>query len=56
MRYVFGDTVVDTTRYSLFRNDEPQHVEPQVFDVLAHLLQNRDHASSCSTRCGAISS
>ena len=46
MRYVFGDTVVDTTRYSLYRNDEPQHVEPQVFDVLAHLLQNRDRVVS----------
>jgi len=46
MRYVFGDTVLDTTRYSLYRNDEPQHVEPQVFDVLAHLVQNRDRVVS----------
>ena len=41
VRYLFGDTVLDTTRYSLYRDDEPQHVEPQVFDVLAHLVENR---------------
>ncbi len=46
MRYVFGDTVLDTTRYTLYRNDEPEHVEPQVFDVLAHLVQNRDRVVS----------
>ncbi len=41
MRYLFGDTVLDTTRYSLVRNEDPQHLEPQVFDVLAHLVENR---------------
>ena len=46
VRYLFGDTVLDTTRYSLYRNDEPQHVEPQVFDVLAHLVENRDRVVS----------
>jgi pimeloyl-ACP methyl ester carboxylesterase len=42
MRYAFGDMVLDTTRYELCRADEMEHVEPQVFDVLAHLVQNRD--------------
>jgi len=42
VRYAFGDTVLDTTRYSLYRNEEPQHVEPQVFDVLTHLVEHRD--------------
>ena len=42
MRYRFGDTVLDTTRYQLRRGDEFVHVEPQVFDVLAHLVEHRD--------------
>ena len=46
VRYLFGDTVLDTTRYSLYRNEEPQHVEPQVFDVLAHLVENRHRVVS----------
>ena len=46
VRYLFGDTVLDTTRYSLYRNEEPQHVEPQVFDVLAHLVENRNRVVS----------
>ena len=41
MRYRFGDTVLDTTRYQLRRGDEFVHVEPQVFDVLAHLVEHR---------------
>ena len=42
VRYSFGDTVLDTTRYQLRRGDEFVHVEPQVFDVLAHLVEHRD--------------
>ncbi len=42
MQYRFGDTVLDTTRYQLRRGDEFVHVEPQVFDVLAHLVEQRD--------------
>jgi pimeloyl-ACP methyl ester carboxylesterase/DNA-binding winged helix-turn-helix (wHTH) protein len=42
VRYQFGDVVLDTDRYELRRAGEPVHVEPQVFDVLAHLLANRD--------------
>jgi pimeloyl-ACP methyl ester carboxylesterase/DNA-binding winged helix-turn-helix (wHTH) protein len=41
VRYTFGDAVLDTDRYELRRAGEPVHVEPQVFDVLAHLLANR---------------
>lgn len=41
MRYTFGDVVLDTDRYLLERDGEPQHVQPQVFDVLSHLLANR---------------
>ncbi|MBX3312744.1 MAG: alpha/beta fold hydrolase [Actinobacteria bacterium] len=42
MRYRFHDVVVDTARYELLRDGEPCHVEPQVFDVMVHLLGHRD--------------
>ena len=41
MRYAFGDVVLDTDRFLLERGGEPQHVQPQVFDVLSHLVRNR---------------
>ena len=41
MRYAFGDLVLDTERYLLERGGEPQHVQPQVFDVLSLLVANR---------------
>jgi pimeloyl-ACP methyl ester carboxylesterase/DNA-binding winged helix-turn-helix (wHTH) protein len=41
VRYAFGDLVVDTDRFLLERGGEPQHVQPQVFDVLRHLVVNR---------------
>jgi DNA-binding winged helix-turn-helix (wHTH) protein/pimeloyl-ACP methyl ester carboxylesterase len=42
MRYRFDDNVLDTTRYELSHGGELVHVEPQVFDVLAHLVEHRD--------------
>jgi pimeloyl-ACP methyl ester carboxylesterase/DNA-binding winged helix-turn-helix (wHTH) protein len=42
VRYRFDDSVLDTTRYELSRGGELVHVEPQVFDVLAHLVEHRD--------------
>ena len=41
MRYVFGDSVLDTDRYELRRDGEPVHVEPQVFAVLIVLAEHR---------------
>ncbi len=41
MRYTFEDVVLDTDRYLLERGGEAQHVQPQVFDVLSHLIANR---------------
>ena len=41
MRYSFGDVVLDTDRFLLERAGQPQHVQPQVFDVLSHLVANR---------------
>jgi pimeloyl-ACP methyl ester carboxylesterase/DNA-binding winged helix-turn-helix (wHTH) protein len=42
MRYRFAGGVLDTTRYELLCDGELVHVEPQVFDVLAHLVVHRD--------------
>jgi pimeloyl-ACP methyl ester carboxylesterase/DNA-binding winged helix-turn-helix (wHTH) protein len=38
----FGEFELDQDRFELRRNGEPVLVEPQVFDVLVHLLSNRD--------------
>ena len=43
MRLVFADCAIDVARRELSRADVPVHVEPQVFDLLLHLIQNRDH-------------
>jgi hypothetical protein len=42
VRYRFDDSVLGTTRYQLSRGGDLLHVEPQVFDVLAHLVERRD--------------
>lgn len=41
MRFSFGDVLLDTDRFLLERGGEPVHVQPQVFDVLSHLVLNR---------------
>ena len=46
VRYRFADSVLDTTRYELLQREEPVHVEPQVFDVLTHLVEHRDRVVS----------
>ena len=40
--YSFGDYELDTRMHELRRAGERQHVEPQVFDVLAYLFASRD--------------
>jgi pimeloyl-ACP methyl ester carboxylesterase/DNA-binding winged helix-turn-helix (wHTH) protein len=42
MVYEFGEFTLDTNRQQLRRGDEPQHLEPQVYAVLCHLLEHRD--------------
>jgi len=42
MIYEFGEFALDTKRNELRRGGEPQHLEPQVYAVLCHLLENRD--------------
>jgi len=43
MQFIFTDHVLDKDRRELRRGSETIAVEPQVFDVLLHLLEGRDH-------------
>lgn len=40
--YTFGDYELDTRQHELRRAGQRQHIEPQVFDVLAYLFASRD--------------
>ncbi len=46
MIYSFGDFELDTRLYELRREGASCRVEPQVFDVLRYLIQNRDRVIS----------
>ena len=46
MRFLFGDHVLDTARRELSRGGEQIELEPQVFDLLVHLLRNRERVVS----------
>lgn len=46
MQYEFGDVVLDTDVYELRSNGRLVVVEPQVFEVLAHLIAHRDRVVS----------
>ena len=42
MRLAFRDIEIDPERFELTRGGEPVRLEPQAFEVLAHLVQHRD--------------
>jgi predicted ATPase/DNA-binding winged helix-turn-helix (wHTH) protein len=42
VRFQFGEFQLDDERYTLAGPEGPVHVEPQVFEVLHHLIVNRD--------------
>jgi TolB-like protein/cytochrome c-type biogenesis protein CcmH/NrfG len=46
LRYVFEDCVLDTGRRELRRGADLVAVEPQVFDLLVYLIQNRERVVS----------
>ena len=46
MRYLFEDFALDIDRRELRRQDRIVPVEPQVFDLLAHLVRHRDRVVS----------
>jgi TolB-like protein len=43
MIYVFAACRLDTERLELFRDGAAEAVEPQVFSLLVHLIENREH-------------
>jgi TolB-like protein/cytochrome c-type biogenesis protein CcmH/NrfG len=46
VQFFFADYTLDTDRHELRRGSEPVAVEPQVFDLLVHLVRNRDRVVS----------
>jgi TolB-like protein/Tfp pilus assembly protein PilF len=46
VRFVFADHTLDTDRRELCRGGTPIAVEPQVFDLLTYLVQNRERVVS----------
>ena len=46
MIYRFGEYSLDPSGYELRHGDEVIPVEPQVFSLLAHLIENREHVVS----------
>jgi adenylate cyclase len=54
MRLLFGDCVLDPERRELSRSGAPVHLEPQVFDLLLHLIRHRDHVVSKDELLAAV--
>jgi TolB-like protein/Flp pilus assembly protein TadD len=46
VKFLFADHAIDTDRRELFRGDALVAVEPQVFDLLIYLIDNRDRVVS----------
>ena len=46
MRFAFGDCVLDPDRRELTRGGKPVPIPPQVFDLLLHLVRNRQQVVS----------
>ena len=54
MRFLFGDYALDLERRELRRGAELVEVEPQVFDLLAYLVANRDRVASKDDLLAAV--
>ena len=50
----FGDCAIDVERRELTRAGATVHVEPQVFDLLVHLVENRDRVVSKDDLIAAV--
>jgi TolB-like protein/cytochrome c-type biogenesis protein CcmH/NrfG len=46
VQFLFANHVLDTDRRELRRGSHPIAIEPQVFDLLVYLVENRDHVVS----------
>jgi len=54
LQFLFDDHVLDVDRRELRRAGEPIAIEPQVFDLLVHLVRNRDRVVSKDDLIAAI--
>jgi TolB-like protein len=54
MQFLFADHALDTDRRELRRGAQPVAVEPQVFDLLVYLVQNRDRVVSKDDLIAAV--
>ena len=54
MRFEFGEHLIDVDRRELLRRGEPVALEPQVFDLLVHLVQHRDRVVSRDDLIAAV--
>jgi len=54
VRFLFADHTLDTDRRELSRGSAPVPVEPQVFDLLVFLVENRDHVVSKGDLIAAV--
>ena len=50
----FGDFEIDTARHELRRAGAVVHIEPQVFDLIVHLVRNHDRIVSKDELIDAI--
>src|SRR6187431_2217538 len=46
MKYRFSDFEIDLNQHELRREGVSVHIEPQVFDVIVHLVRNHDRVVS----------
>ena len=46
MKYRFAQFEIDSSRHELLRGGVSVHIEPQVFDVIVHLIRNRNRIVS----------
>jgi TolB-like protein/Tfp pilus assembly protein PilF len=54
VQFIFDDQTLDTERRELLRGGMPISVEPQVFDLMVYLVQNRDHVVSKEDLIAAV--
>ncbi|HLB97588.1 MAG TPA: winged helix-turn-helix domain-containing protein [Acetobacteraceae bacterium] len=54
MQFLLADHTLDTDRRELRRGSEPIELEPQVFDLLVYLMQNRDRVVSKDDLIAAV--
>src|SRR5215210_5285945 len=46
MKFIFSNQILDTDTRELSRENMPVSLEPQVFDLVVHLMENRDRVVS----------